>query len=113
MLVELRPGGQFAVPEQIDHFLEGGVLCQVRDVIAEVAQLSFGAIDIADSGCGCDHVAQAGGLGCHVSPSSSRAFVGPSVVPALGNLECATARSGARYVTDSVWNSTESRSTAH
>ena len=53
--VELRRVGQLAHPEQIGHFLEGGLACEVVDVITAIGEPAPGAVEIAKLGFGRDH----------------------------------------------------------
>jgi hypothetical protein len=59
----LALGRQFAVPEEVDHFLKGGMLGEVGNIIAEVDELPFSAVYIADAGCGGDDIAETRGFG--------------------------------------------------
>jgi hypothetical protein len=53
--VELRRVWQLAHPEQIGHFLEGGLAREVLDVVAPVGEPAPGAVEIAQLGFRRDH----------------------------------------------------------
>ena len=51
-VLQLVGGGQLTVDQQVGHLVEGGVFCEVGDVVAAVAQDSFVAVDVGDLGLG-------------------------------------------------------------
>ena len=53
--IELRPAGQLPHPEQIRHFLEGGLAREIVDVVAPVGETAAGAVEIAELGFCRDH----------------------------------------------------------
>jgi hypothetical protein len=53
--VELRQGGELQMMEEVDDLLEGGVLREVLDLVADVGEGSLLAIDVGELGvCGDD-----------------------------------------------------------
>ncbi len=49
---QLGDGGEFAVPEQVDHLFEGSIFGQIGDVIAAVDQPPDVSLDTAEPGVG-------------------------------------------------------------
>ena len=62
-LVELGLGRELALPEQVGHLLERGVLGQVADVVAAVDELALLAVDGRELGVEGGHAFEAAGLG--------------------------------------------------